>query len=444
MAYHQDRFSNHRRIIRLATPIILANASVPLLGLVDTIAIGQTGDAADLGGVALASILFSFVYWGFGFLRMGTTGFISQASGAEDREEILAVLFRSVLLGLIIGLLLVLLQSLIESVALWLMSASTDVKGYVSDYFRIRIWGAPATLITYALLGTLIGMGWTRELLWVQLLLNGLNIVLNVWFVVGMEMGIRGIALGTLLSEWIAMAFAWYLLRRNLHLYHPLQQLKRLWSQVLNRERVLSLFRVNRDIMIRTFALLAGFAWFADHGARLGDATLAANHLLLQFVSMSAFFLDGFAHVAEMLSGKSIGAADRSELVRQMQDSTQLAGVTALLLGCGIIFIGPAVAPLMVQDPDVVRIATQFTTYAGIYIILSFFAFQLDGLFIGATRSKEMRNSTLLSLLILVATGTLLTHLLGNAGLWISFILFVTARGATLGYYLPRLLREAF
>src|SRR5690625_675096 len=207
MADVKERFTNHKRIFRLAAPVILANASAPLLGLVDTVTIGQTGHAADLGGVALASILFSFVYWGFGFLRMGTTGFIAQASGADDREETLAVLFRAILLGLSIGLFLLILQSLIGSFALWLMSASTEVKGLVLDYFRIRIWGAPATLITYALLGSLIGMGWTKELLWVQLLLNGLNIVLNVWFVVGLGLGIEGIALGTLLSEWVAMFF---------------------------------------------------------------------------------------------------------------------------------------------------------------------------------------------------------------------------------------------
>src|SRR5690625_582125 len=444
MADIADKFSNHKRIIRLAAPIVMANASVPLLGLVDTITIGQTGHAADLGGVALASILFSFVYWGFGFLRMGTTGFISQASGADDRDEVLAVLFRSVLLGLVIGLLLIIFQSLIESFSLWVMSASEEVKGYVSDYFQIRIWGAPATLITYALLGTLTGMGWTKELLCVQLLLNGLNIVLNNTFVVGFEMGIRGIALGTLISEWVAMAFAWYILRKNLRLNHPIEQLKRLWDRMMQSERILALFRVNGDIMIRTFALLAGFAWFADHGARLGDATLAANHLLLQFVSMSAFFLDGFAHVAEMLSGRSIGAEDRQEFVLQMRDSTQLAGTTALILGSGIILFGPALTPLLVQDLNVVEIASSYTTYAGIYILFSFVAFQLDGLFIGATRSKEMRNSTLLSLLILVLAGTFLTRFFGNAGLWISFILFVIARGVTLGSYLPRLLRELF
>src|SRR5699024_841721 len=175
-----SRFDNYKTIIRLAIPIILANASAPLLGLVDTTTIGQTGTAADLGAIALATLVFSFVYSTFGFLRMGTTGFVAQANGREDREEVISVLYRSVLIGLIIGVLLILLQYFIANLAVWLMSASQEVKALVKEYFYIRIWGAPATLITYTLLGSLIGMGWTRQLLWVQLLLNGANILLNI------------------------------------------------------------------------------------------------------------------------------------------------------------------------------------------------------------------------------------------------------------------------
>lgn len=439
-----SRFSNHKKIIRLAIPIILANASAPLLGLADTATIGQTGDAADLGAIALATLVFSFVYWGFGFLRMGTTGFIAQARGAGDRKEVLSVLYRSVLLGLGIGLLLILFQSLIGRGVVWLMSASDEVKSLVSQYFYIRIWGAPATLITYSLLGGLIGMGWTRELMWVQLFLNGLNIVLNVLFVIGFGYGIKGIALGTLLAEWTALFYAWYLIRRNLQLKHPLQRLKELWIQIIDRARVVAIFKVNGDIMIRTFALLGGFAWFADQGARFGDEILAANHVLLQFVSMSAFFLDGFAYVSEMYAGETIGAGDRPGFVRQMTDSTQLAGLTALVLGLGIILFAPWAVQLLTRDDVVQNIARQHAFFAGIYIIFSFVAFQLDGIFVGATRSKEMRNASILSLLILVGVGMILTRYYGNTGLWLSFIVYVIARGVTLGMYLPRLLRDLF
>lgn len=442
--HSMSRFKNHKRILRLAFPIILANASAPLLGLADTATIGQTGLAADLGAVALATLVFSFVYWGFGFLRMGTTGFISQADGAKDREEVLAVLYRSVLLGLGIGVILITLQFFIGNLAVWMMSASEDIKELVKDYFYIRIWGAPATLITYALLGALIGLGWTRQLLWVQLALNGLNILLNVFFVVGLDMGIKGIAIGTLIAEWIALFFAWYLLAKNLELKHPWQRLKELWSRIIDRVKIIAIFKVNADIMIRTFALLSGFAWFANQGAIFGDTTLAANHVLLQFVSMSAFFLDGFAHVSEMVSGKAIGAKDKQGFITQIKDSTQIAGVTAVLLGGGIVLFAPSVINLIAKEPQVQLIAEQHAIYAGIYIVVSFVAFQLDGVFIGATRSKEMRNTSIFSLLVLIGVGTLLTQYYGNVGLWISFIIYVIARGVSLGLYMPKLVRELF
>lgn len=439
-----NKLANYKNILRLAIPIVIANASVPLLGLADTVAIGQTGLAADLGAIALATLVFSFVYWGFGFLRMGTTGFIAQADGAKDREEVLATLFRSVFLGLLIGLLLILLQYFIANFSVWMMSASEEIKVLVKDYFYIRIWGAPATLITYALLGGFIGLGWTKQLLWVQLVLNGLNISLNILFVVGLDMGIKGIALGTLISEWVALFYAWHLLAKKLEITKPIERAKELWQQIIDKEKMLAVFKVNADIMIRTFALLSGFAWFANQGAKFGDTTLAANHVLLQFVSISAFFLDGFAHVSEMLAGRTIGAKDKPGFIKQIKESTHLAGLAALLSGLGIIVFAPSVISLITKDPQVQIIAQQHAIYAGIYILFSFVAFQLDGVFVGATRSKDMRNSSIVSLLVLLGVGSLLTHYYGNIGLWISFIVYVVARGVSLGAYLPKLVREVF
>ncbi|HLT41970.1 MAG TPA: MATE family efflux transporter, partial [Sphingobacteriaceae bacterium] len=226
---------NYTKIFKLAIPIILANASVPLLGLADTAAIGQTGTAADLGAIALASLVFNFVYWGFGFLRMGTTGFIAQAAGANDLDEVNALLFRSILLGGVIGLTLIALQRLIGEGSILLLSASDEIKTLVRDYFYIRIWGAPATLITFSLLGALIGMGWTRHLLYVQLFLNGLNIVLNITFVIGFGLGIKGIAFGTVLAEWTTLFFAFYLLIRKMELKSLSGRIRQLKLQIFNR-----------------------------------------------------------------------------------------------------------------------------------------------------------------------------------------------------------------
>lgn len=433
--------SNYFYIIKLAIPIIIANASVPLLGLADTAAIGQTASASDLGAIALAALIFSFVYWGFGFLRMGTTGFISQAVGANDEKELHALLFRTIFLGAGIGLVLVIFQKLIGEFSVYLLSASDEVKLLVKDYFYIRIWGAPATLITFSLLGTLIGMGWTKRLLWVQLFLNGLNIVFNITFVVGFGMGVKGIALGTVMAEWLALFFACYVVFKKLDIKRPFERIGELKTQVFDTVKLIALFKVNTDIMIRTLALLSGFAWFANEGAKFGDYTLAANHVLLQFVTLSAFFLDGYAHVVEMLAGKAFGAKNKSEFMLQIKQSTVLAAATAVLLALSVFLFSDAVIPLLTKDEQVQTIASAFKNYAVFYILFSFVAFQLDGVFIGVTRSKEMRNATIMALVAFIGLGLILVHHYGNAGLWVAFVFYVVVRGFALGLYYPSILR---
>lgn len=433
--------NNYLYIIKLAIPIIIANASVPLLGLVDTAAIGQTASAADLGAIALAALIFSFVYWGFGFLRMGTTGFISQAVGAGDSNELHALVFRTVFLGGAIGVLLVLLQKAIGEFSVYLLSASDDIKDLVKDYFYIRIWGAPATLITFSLLGTLIGMGWTKRLLWVQLFLNGLNIIFNITFVVGLGMGVKGIALGTVLAEWLSLFFACYVVFYKLDLKKPIARIQALKAQIFDRDKIVALFKVNSDIMIRTLALLSGFAWFANQGAKFGDYTLAANHVLLQFVTLSAFFLDGFAHVVEMLAGKAFGAKNKKVFVLQVQQSTVLAGITAVVMALIVFLFSDVAIPLLTKDLKVQTLAATYKNYAAFYILCSFVAFQLDGVFIGMTKSKEMRNATIAAFLAFIGAGLILAPNYGNAGLWAAFVFYVVVRGVALGFYYPKILQ---
>lgn len=431
----------YKKIIQLAFPVILANASVPLLGLADTAMIGQTGLAADLGAIALATLVFSFVYWAFGFLRMGTTGFIAQASSKQDKEELHALLFRSILLGLIIGLVLIICQKLIGQTAMLLLGASQEIKLLVADYFYIRIWGAPATLITFSLLGAFIGMGWTRHLLWTQLFLNGLNIVLNLLFVVKLDMGVKGIALGTVCAEWVCLFFAFYLILKKFGISHPVARIKTLWSAIINKRKLIALMKVNSDIMIRTLALISGFAWFANQGAKFGDHTLASNHVLLQFVSLSAFFLDGFAHVVEMLAGRAYGAKNKTLFVKEVKHSTILAGLCALILSVLIYGLANQLIPLLSKDVQIQALASDHVLYAAFYILISFAAFQLDGIFIGVTRSTEMRNATLISLAVFLAAAIPLSSYYSNAGLWMAFILFVLVRALSLGLYYPRILK---
>lgn len=433
-------FPNYLYLIKLAFPIILANASVPLLGLVDTAVIGQMGSTADLAAIALASLIFSFVYWGFSFLRMGTTGFVSQAVGSEDRAELLALLFRTILLGIVIGLMLIILQKPIHSIASFFLSASPEVNLRVKEYFAIRIWGAPATLITFALMGTLIGLGWTRQVLVVQLLLNGLNIVLNVLFVVFMGLGVKGIALGTLIAEWVTVIYALYLIVSKLEVGSVSQRFNELSDRIFDREKAKAIFVVNGDIMIRTLALLGGFAWFARQGAQFGDATLAANHILLQFISMSAYFLDGFANVTEMIAGQAYGAKKRQRFIRAVIDNTVVAGVSALILSLSLLVFGHLFIQALTSDAELQHIANSHAHFAAFYVFVSFVAFQFDGVFVGVTNSKAMRNSTVIALICMLVTGYVLTPLLANIGLWLALIVFVIARGVVLAIDYPKII----
>lgn len=433
-------FASYWQLLKLAFPIILANASVPLLGLVDTAVIGQMGSTADLAAIALASLIFSFVYWAFSFLRMGTTGFVSQAVGAEDRNELHAVIFRTLILGSTIGLFLIILQQPIQVVSSFFLSASPEVNLLVKEYFYIRIWGAPATLITYALMGTLIGLGWTKQVLIIQLVLNGLNMILNIIFVVFFDMGVKGIALGTLIAEWITVAYALYLIINKLEIRPLLPRFNALSAQIFDKEKSKALFLVNGDIMIRTLALLGGFAWFARQGASFGDATLAANHILLQFISLAAYFLDGFANVTEMFAGQAYGARKRQRFLRAVIDNSVVAAVSALLLSGVLWLFGSLFIQALTPDAVLQSIANHHKLYAVFYIFISFVTFQLDGIFVGVTNSKAMRNSTVLGLLSMLATGYLLTETLGNAGLWLALIVFVIGRGVVLMMYYPKIL----
>ena len=292
-------------LIRKAWPIILANASVPLLGLVDTAVIGNIGSVEGLGAIAFGALIFSFVYWSFGFLRMGTTGFTAQAAGAGDETEVRAVLGRALLMSVSLGILLILLQWPIRLIAFSLLGGTESVEILASDYFQIRIWGAPATLTNFALMGLLVGLGLSKSLLLVQLFLNTLNILLDVWFAAILELGVAGIALGTVLAEWMTVFLAGWLIFRKL------QQSKLpttpFWPKVriLDKSMLMKTLSANADIMIRTLLLVFSFAFFVNQSARFGDVLLAANHILLQLISFAAFFLDGYAFVVEALTAVS-------------------------------------------------------------------------------------------------------------------------------------------
>ena len=429
----------YRYLISKAWPIILANAAVPLLGLVDTAVIGNIGSVEDLGAIAFGALIFSFVYWSFGFLRMGTTGFTARAAGAGDEIEVRAVLGRALLMAVGLGTLLILLQWPIRLIAFLLLDGTDAVEILASDYFRIRIWGAPATLTNFALMGLLIGLGLGKSVLLVQLFLNGLNILLDVWFAAVLKLGVAGIALGTVVAEWLTVALAGYLIFRKL------QQNKipneSFWpkARVLDKPMLMKTLSANADIMIRTLLLVFSFAFFVNQSARFGDVLLAANHILLQLISFAAFFLDGYAFVVEAITGTAIGAGKLVRFDLAVRRTSTLALVTAIGLAILTWVWGHLAVGLLTDITEVRSAAVDMLFFAALYIACSFAAFQLDGVFIGASFTREMRNAATLSLLVFLLVWWLLERALGINGLWWAMIIYVVARAGALLMYFPSL-----
>jgi MATE family multidrug resistance protein len=435
-----DKLS-YKVLVRRAWPIILANISVPVLGLVDTGIIGNVGDTHALGAIALGGLIYSFLYWSFGFLRMSTTGFVAQAAGAGQEGEIRLVVLRALLLAAGLGFALFVSQWLVADLAFSLFGASAAVEGAAREYFLLRIWSAPATLVTFVLFGTLIGLGNSRMLLVMQLFLNGTNAVLDLWFAGVLGWGVRGIALGTVVAEWSTALLGGLVLLRIFRARGMGMLTGPALADIVERSALLRLFNVNRDIFIRTLALVFGFAWFNNESARLGDAVLAGNHLLLQFIAFSAFFLDGYAMVAESVVGNAPGSRRLADFDLAVRRTTVLAVMTAAVLAGLLCLHGEVFIALLTDIPEVQTQAAVFLSMSAVYIGLSAFAFQLDGIFIGALLSREMRNAQLLSLAGFLLVWWWLTPSLGNQGLWLAFVLYVVLRAITLAWHFPALRR---
>jgi MATE family multidrug resistance protein len=427
-----------RSVWRLAVPIILSNLSTPLLGAVDTAVMGHLPDAAYLGAVAVGAMVFSFLYWGFGFLRMGTTGFAAQAFGAGDRDELRATLGRPLLLAGLLGTLLIALQAPIGWAAFWLVESSPQVEAFAHDYYAIRIWSAPFALTNYAVLGWLLGTQRARTALVLQVVLNGTNVVLDLVFVLGLGWTIAGVAAASLIAEIVAaslgLAICAVLVGREGGRWS--------WDRIADRERLVKLFQVNRDIFLRTLSLIFAFAYFTAKGAEIGETRLAANAILMQLQQFLSFGLDGFAHAAEILAGNAIGARDRPGFQRACRAATLsalvLAGVAALVFALA----GPGIIRLFTDIAEVRASADSYLPWMVLSPFVSVWPFMLDGIFIGATRTTAMRNAMLVSLVVYLAACWTLIPLFDNHGLWASLIIFLAARGLTLGWYFPALARS--
>lgn len=425
------------RVWRLAWPLILSSVSVPLLGVVDTAVMGHMPDPAYLGAVAVGALIFDFVYWAFGFLRMGTTSFTAQAVGAEDAEALRWAALRPLAAAVIIGGVLFAAQWPIRTVAIELMDPGAQLEPMVAAYFNVRIWAAPFVLINYVLLGWFIGTQRPKLALATQLLANCLNIGFDLLFVMGLGWGVEGVALGSVLAQAGSAIVGGVLFMR---LAGPIRVE---WATLLAPEPLRQLWQVNRDIFIRTLGLMMAFAWFTAQGARFGKVLLAANAVLFNLQLVMAYALDGFAHAAEVVVGEQLARPGRDRRPLRVAVGYTMGISVILALGFTLLWAvaGEAVIDRLTDLEAVRGAARRFLSWAVVLPLVSVWCFQLDGICIGAMQTRAMRNGMIVSLLGFMGATTLLMPSWGNDGLWAAFVFFFFLRGVTLLPSLWRVLR---
>lgn len=428
----------HARVLRIAGPIVLSNATIPLLGAVDTGVVGQLGQAAPIGAVGIGAVILAMLYWGFGFLRMGTSGLAAQAHGAGDQAERAAVLYRALAIGAAAGLALVLLQGPLFWAAFRVAPASAEVEDLAHQYLAIRIWGAPATICLYAVTGWLIALERTRAVFVLQVWMNGVNICLDLWFVLGLGWGVPGVAVATLIAEWTGLALGLWFCRAAFGAVA-----RAAWARLRDAAALRRMAAVNGDIMLRSVLLQASFTTFIFLGAGQGDVTLAANQVLLQFLEVAAYALDGFAFAAESLVGQAVGAGSLAAL-RRASWLTSLWGLAGIvLLSLAYLALGPAIIDVMATEPAVRAEARLYLPWLIAAPLIGLASWMLDGIFIGATRTAEMRNAMILSVGIYVLALIAFLPAFGNHGLWAALMVLNIARGVTLWLRWPSVLRAA-
>ena len=428
----------HRRVLKIALPIVLSNATVPILGAVDVGVVGQMGEAAPIGAVAMGAIILTTIYWIFGFLRMGTVGLVGQAAGADDEDEVSAWLTRALIVACIGGVGLIVLQVPIFWAAFRLSPASGEVESLARGYLAIRIWTAPAAIAVYALTGWLIAMERTGAVFWIQLGMNGVNIALNFVFVLGFGWGVNGVAIATVIAEALGAGLGLWFCRAAF-----LRPAWRERDRVLERAKLVRMALLNTDILLRSAMLMIIFSSFVFLGARFGDVTLAANEVLIQFMYITAYAMDGFAFAAETLIARAYGRGDRPRLRRAALMTGMWGMVVCLSTAIGFALAGPWLIDVMAKDVDVQIVARQYLWWMIAAPIVGCAAWMFDGIFIGAARGRDMRNMMALSFVIYWIAILVLLPIMGNHGLWAALLISFTARGVTLAMRYPTLERGA-
>lgn len=424
----------NRRILKLAVPNIISNVSVPLLSMVDLAIAGHMGSLSYIGAIGVAGVIFNFIYWNFGFLRMGTTGFTAQALGARDLEEVITIMMRGILIALTISLILIILQSPILKFALVFIKVSPETQQPIIDYFYIRIWAAPCTLLLYVAKGWFIGMQNSRFPMIIAITVNVLNIIFSLLCVYTFKMGFKGIAVGTVIAEYIGLLLAatlWLIYYGKLRKYYNRKSLFQLHLWV-------NFFKVNSDIFLRTFCLIIVFTSFTSFSARFGDTVLAVNTLLMQLFTLFSYIMDGFAYAAESLTGIFVGAKNKGSLKLSIRYIFRWGWILTAFFTLIYFIWGEDILSLFTNEQTVLEASRAYFWWVLLIPISGFAAFLWDGIYVGATASKAMRNA------IFIATAAYFlfyygfSQFMGNNALWVSLLLFLLIRGLGMRFFAPK------
>jgi MATE family, multidrug efflux pump len=430
----------HRNVLAIAIPIMLSNVSQPLIGVVDTAVIGRLPEPYYIGAVAIASLMFTFLYWGFGFLRLGTSGLTAQAFGSNDHREVAAVLGRALIVAVGCGLLLILLSRPIEGLAFRFIEGTAEVEENAALYFRIRIWSAPFALVNFVVVGWFIGQGRARIVLGLQLFLNLTNMALDVLFVLGLGMTTAGVALGTLIAEIAAaglgLLVVWRAVSQGRAKIEP--------ALIFDAAKLKRTFAINFDIMVRTWCLVFALWWHAAQGAKQGDVIVSANAVLMHCFEVSAYLIDGFAYAAEALVGQAVGAKSFVRYREAVIISTLWALAVGAILAIAILLAGPLIIDALAVNPEVRETARIYLPWVALSPVLGVVCFQLDGIFTGATRTRDMRDMMIVSIVVYLISWWIASRALGNHGLWLALNIFFIVRAVTLGLRIPALEQASF
>lgn len=426
-------------MLAITIPVMLASLTTPLLGLVDTAVIGQLGDPHLLGGLAIGALVFDFLFSTMNFLRAGTTGLVAQAMGRHDNVEQQAVFWRAIGIAVVVGFVFIAITPLVLTGTIRFMNPDSAVANAMSTYVSIRLFSSPMALGNFVVLGLLLGQGKAMQGLYLQFLLNGVNVIMTYWLGLVQGWGVAGIAWGTVLGESVALLVGLTMVYWQFRAV-PNPSLAR----ILDMHAIRRMFAVNRDIMLRSFFLLIAYAYFTRAGTEAGAITLATNAVLMNFLLISGYLIDGVTTAAEQISGRAVGAHYRPAFDRGIKLSFLWGLVLASLMALFFLTYGNAIVALLIKSADVQAMAALYMPWAALAPVTGLLAFHMDGVFIGATWSRDMRNMMILSLLGYFAAYYVLPQFMGNHGLWLALHLFLGLRGLSLLAILPRRARLQF